>query len=73
MILEESGPGLRGRFGRANAYDVVLDGVLGDCEADLKEFTLDSFGSPQSILLGHLGLARWSRLRFWDGLHDYAI
>jgi hypothetical protein len=54
MILEENGPSLRWRFGGANVCDVVLDGVLGDREADFEEFTLDSFGSPQSILLGHL-------------------
>ena len=54
VILQEDGPGLRGRFGWANLGDVGLNGVLGDGETEFAEFAANAFNTPQSVFLCHL-------------------
>ncbi len=34
--------------------DVLLDGALGDLEAELEQFTPDPFGAPGAVILGHV-------------------
>ena len=54
VILQEDGPGLRGRFGWANLGDVGLNGVFGNRDTEFEEFAANAFSTPQSVFLCHL-------------------
>jgi hypothetical protein len=52
MVSEKRPPGLRGRE-TARRYEAG-DGALGDVDAELQEFAVDTRGAPDGIRGGHL-------------------
>jgi hypothetical protein len=65
MIVEEGRPGLAMWPGKSGDTHKLLNGAFGESDAELAQFALNAFGSPETILASHLSDQH-------DGLGRYA-